>query len=67
MGRNIPGSAQSHNRRFMHESNQLEVSNNNVQQQKVVNFITEELKGLNNNELMYLIDCIDKKIEKMKY
>ena len=67
-GRNIPGSAQSHNRRqIIYENNQLEISNNNIQQQKVVNFITEELRGLNNDELLYLLDFIDKKIDKMKY
>ena len=65
--RNIPGSAQSHNRRFNYDNNSLEVSNNNVQQQKVVNFITDEIRGLNNYELMYLVDFINKKIEKIKY
>ena len=69
IGRNIPGSAQSHNRRPIYDNNQLEVSNNNVQQQRTVNYIMDEIKNFNfnNNELMYLIDFIDKKIEKMKY
>ena len=69
-GRNIPGSAQSHNRRQMssnkYDNNPMEVSNNNFQQKRVVNFIFDELKGLNNDELLYLIDYIDKKIDKMK-
>ena len=65
-GRNIPGSAQSHIRK-RYVNNQLEVSNNNVNQQNVVNFIFEQLRGLNNDELLYLIDFIDKKIEKMRY
>ena len=65
-GRNIPSSAQSHVRK-PYEYNQLEVSNNNVHQQRVVNFINDELRGLNNEELLYLIDYIDRKIEKMKY
>ena len=70
-GRNIPGSAQSHNRRQMssnkYDNNPMEVSNNNFQQKRVVNFIFDEVKGLNNDELLYLIDYIDKKIDKMKY
>ena len=70
-GRNIPGSAQSHSRRQMssnkYDNNPMEVSNNNFQQKRVVNFIFDELKGLNNDELLYLIDYIDKKIDKMKY
>ena len=65
-GRNIPGSAQNHIRKG-YDSNQLEVSNNNVHQQRVVSFINDELRGLNHDELLYLIDFIDKKIEKMKY
>ena len=64
-GRNIPGSAQSHIRKA-YENNPLSISNNNVHQQRVVNFIFDELKGLNNDELLYLIDFIDEKIEKMK-
>ena len=70
-GRNIPGSAQSHCRRQItnnkYDNNPMEVSNNNFQQKRVVNFIFDELKGLNNDELLYLIDYIDKKIDKMKY
>ena len=70
-GRNIPGSAQSHSRRQInnnkYDNNPMEVSNNNFQQKRVVNFIFDELKGLNNDELLYLIDYIDKKIDKMKY
>ena len=65
-GRNIPGSAQSHIKK-RYENNQLEVSNNNANQQNVVNFIFNQLRGLNNDELLYLIDFIDKKIEKMRY
>ena len=65
-GRNIPGSAQSHIRK-RYENNQLEVSNNIANQQSVVNFILNQLRGLNNDELLYLIDFIDKKIEKMGY
>ena len=65
-GRNIPGSAQSHIRK-RYVNNQLEVSNTNVNQQNVVNFIFEQIRGLNNDELLYLIDFIDKKIEKMRY
>ena len=65
-GRNIPGSAQSHVRK-RYENNQLEVSNNMANQQSVVNFIFNQLKGLNNDELLYLVDFIDKKIEKMRY
>ena len=70
-GRNIPGSAQSHSRRQInnnkYDNNPMEVSNNNFQQKRVVNFIFDEVKGLNNDELLYLIDYIDKKIDKMKY
>ena len=65
-GRNIPGSAQSHIRRY-YDNNQLDVSNNDFQQQKVVNFISDEIKGLNNDELLYLLDFIDKKIQKKKH
>lgn len=65
-GRNIPGSAQSHVRRY-YDNNQLDVSNNDFQQQKVVNFISDEIKGLNRDELLYLLDYIDKKIQKKKY
>ena len=65
-GRNIPGSAQSHVRRY-YDNNQLDVSNNDFQQQKVVNFISDEIKGLNGDELLYLLDYIDKKIQKKKY
>ena len=65
-GRNIPGSAQSHVRRY-YDNNQLDVSNNDFQQQKVVNFISDEIKGLNGDELLYLLDFIDKKIQKKKY
>lgn len=65
-GRNIPGSAQSKIRKA-YNNNQLEVSNNNIHQQKVVNFIQDELRGLNKDELLYLIDFIDKKIDKMQY
>ena len=70
-GRNIPGSAQSHSRRYRsgnkYEKNPMNVSNNNFQQQKVVKFIFDEIKRLNNDELLYLVDYIDKKIDKMKY
>ena len=50
-----------------YDNNPMEVSNNNFQQKRVVNFIFDEVKGLNNDELLYLIDYIDKKIDKMKY
>jgi hypothetical protein len=44
----------------------MTISNNSVHQQRVVNFIFDELRGLNNEELLYLIYFIDEKIEKMK-
>ena len=65
-GRNIPGSAQSHYRRYGNNNqiNQMEVSTTSTQQgqQKVVDCVSVLLKGLTNDELRYIVDHIDKKI-----
>ena len=72
-GRNIPGSAQSHYRRYgnnnqnRNQINQMEVSTTSTQQgqQGVVDCVTVLLKGLSDNELLYIFDHIDKKISKI--
>ena len=74
-GRNIPGSAQSHYRRYgnnnqnqnQNQINQMEVSTTSTQQgqQGVVDCVTVLLKGLSDNELLYIVDHIDKKISKI--
>ena len=68
-GRNIPGSAQSHYRKYVNNNqiNQMEVSttSNQQNQQKVVDCISVLLKGLSNDELKYIVDHIDKKISKI--
>ena len=68
-GRNIPGSAQSHYRRYGNNNqiNQMEVSTTSTQQgqQKVVDCVSVLLKGLSNDELRYIVDHIDKKISKI--
>ena len=76
-GRNIPGSAQSHYRRYGNNNqnqnknknkiNQMEVSTTSTQQgqQGVVDCVTVLLKGLSDNELLYILDHIDKKISKI--
>lgn len=65
-GRNIPGSAQSHNRKYGN-SNPMEVSTTNTQQgqQRVVDCVSVLIKGLNKDELKYIVDHIDKKISKI--
>lgn len=65
-GRNIPGSAQSHYRKFVN-NNQMEVSTTSTQQgqQRVVDCVSVLLKGLTNDELLYIVDHIDKKISKI--
>ena len=68
-GRNIPGSAQSHYRRYGNNNqiNQMEVSTTSTQQgqQKVVDCVSVLLKGLSNDELRYIVEHIDKKISKI--
>ena len=67
-GRNIPGSAQSHYRKYgNNNNNQLEVSTTGTQQgqQRVVDCVSVLLKGLTNDELLYIVDHIDKKISKI--
>ena len=64
-GRNIPGSAQSHYRKYGNNNqNQMEVSTNSNQQsqQGIVDCVSVLLKGLTNDELLYIVDHIDKKI-----
>ena len=65
-GRNIPGSAESHYRRY-ENNNQMEVSTNATQQgqQRVVDCVSVLLKGLSNDELLYIAEHIDKKISKI--
>ena len=65
-GRNIPGSAQSHYRKYGNK-NPMEVSTMATQkgQQSVVDCISVLLKGLTNDELLYIVDHIDKKISKI--
>jgi hypothetical protein len=65
-GRQIPGSAQGHTRNYGN-NNPMEVSVTNTQQsqQKVVDCVSVLLKGLNNDELQYIVDHIDKKISKI--
>ena len=65
-GRNIPGSAQSHYRNYGN-NNQMEVSTTSTQQnqQRVVDCLSVLLKGLTDNELLYIVDHIDKKISKI--
>lgn len=65
-GRNIPGSAQSHYRNYGN-NNQMEVSTTSTQQnqQRVVDCLSVLLKGLSDNELLYIVDHIDKKISKI--
>lgn len=65
-GRNIPGSAQSHYRRYGN-NNQMEVSTTTTQQgQKgIVDCVSVLLKGLSNDELLYIVEHIDKKISKI--
>lgn len=64
--RNIPGSAQSHYRRY-ENSNQMEVSTNNTQQgqQGIVDCVSVLLKGLSKDELKYIADHIDKKVSQI--
>ena len=68
-GRNIPGSAQSHYRKYGNNNqiNQMEVSTTSTQQgqQKVVDCVSVLLKGLTNDELKYIVAHIDKKISKI--
>lgn len=66
-GRQIPGSAQGHTRNYGNNNNPMEVSVTNPQQsqQKVVDCVSVLLKGLNNDELQYIVDHIDKKISKI--
>ena len=66
-GRNIPGSAQSHYRKYVNNSNPMEVSTTRTQQgqQRVVDCVSVLLKGLTNDELMYIVEHIDKKISKI--
>ena len=66
-GRNIPGSAQSHYRKYGNNNNPMEVSTTQTQQgqQRVVDCVSVLLKGLTNDELMYIVDHIDKKISKI--
>ena len=65
-GRNIPGSAQSHYRKYGN-NNPMEVSTMATPQgqQSVVDCVTVLLKGLTNDELLYIVDHIDKKISKI--
>ena len=65
-GRNIPGSAQSHYRKYGN-NNQMEVSTNSTQQnqQGIVDCVSVLLKGLTKDELIYIADHIDKKISKI--
>lgn len=65
-GRNIPGSAQSHYRKYGN-NNQMEVSNTSTQQgqQGIVDCVSVLLKGLTKDELLYIVDHIDKKISKI--
>lgn len=65
-GRNIPGSAQSHYRNYGN-NNQMEVSTTSTQQnqQRVVDCLSVLLKGLTDNELLYIVEHIDKKISKI--
>ena len=66
-GRNIPGSAQSHIRKYGNNKNQMEVSVNSTQQgqQRLVDCVSVLLKGLTNDELLYIVEYIDKKISKI--
>lgn len=65
-GRNIPGSAQSHYRKYGN-NNQMEVSTTGTQQgqQRVVECVSVLLKGLTKDELRYIVDHIDRKISKI--
>ena len=65
-GRNIPGSAQSHYRKYGN-NNQMEVSTTSTQQgqQGVIDCVSVLLKGLTKDELLYIVDHIDKKISKI--
>jgi len=65
-GRIIPGSAQSHNRKYGN-NNQMEVSTTSTQQgqQRVVDCVSVLLKGLTKDELLYIVDHIDKKISQI--
>ena len=67
-GRNIPGSAQSHNRKYAnYNNNPMEISTTNTQQgqQRVVDCVSVLIKGLTKDELKYIVDHIDKKISKI--
>ena len=67
-GRNIPGSAQSHYRKYGN-NNQMEVSTTATQQvqQGVFDCVPVLLKGLNKDELLYILEHIDKKISKIYF
>ena len=64
--RNIPGSAQSHYRKYGN-NNQMEISTNGTQQgqQRLVDCVSVLLKGLTKDELLYIVEHIDKKISKI--
>ena len=65
-GRNIPGSAQSHYRKYGN-NNQMEVSTTSTQQgqQGIIDCVSVLLKGLTKDELLYIVEHIDKKISKI--
>ena len=64
--RNIPGSAQSHYRKYGN-NNPMEISTMSTQQgqQSVVDCVSVLLKGLTNDELLFIVDHIDKKISQI--